>query len=84
VYKVKYKANGTLDKYKAQLVAKGFSQPERIDYETSAPTAKMSTIRLILAMAAQIGWKVHQMDVKSAFLNGELQEEVYVYQPHGF
>ena len=85
VYKIKYKSDGTLDKYKARLVAKGFFQRQGIDYEgTFAPTAKMSTIRLVLAMAAQFGWKVHQMDVKSAFLNGDLHEEVYMTQPPGF
>ena len=77
--------NSTLDKYKARLVAKGFSQREGIDYEEIfAPTAKMSTIRLVLVMAAQNGWKVHQMDVKSAFLNGDLKEVVYMYQLEGF
>lgn len=81
VYKVKYNIDGTLDKYKAHLVAKGFTQHKGIDYEeTFALTAKMSTIRLVLAMATQCGWKVHQMDVKSAFLHGELQEEVYMTQ----
>eukprot|EP01018_Ginkgo_biloba_P002260 Gb_17709 [translate_table: standard] len=59
VYKVKCKVDGTLDKYKARLIAKGFSQVEGIDYdETFAPTTKMSTIYLILAMATQFGWKV--------------------------
>jgi hypothetical protein len=85
VYKVKYKANGTLDKYKERLVVKGFSQQEGIDYEeTFAPTTKMSAIRLVLAMATQQGWKVHQMDVKISFLNGDLKEVVYMCQPKGF
>ena len=82
VYRIKYKANGDIDKYKARLVAKGFAQKEGIDYEeTFAPTAKWNTIRIVLALAAQNGWKVHQMDVKSAFLNGDLQEDVYMTQP---
>lgn len=85
VLKVKYKVDGTLDKYKARLVAKGFSQKEGIDYEeTFAPTAKMSTIQRVLTLLAQFGWKVHQMDVKCAFLNGDLQEEVYKTQPPSF
>eukprot|EP00253_Pinus_taeda_P032077 PITA_32077 len=79
MYKVKYKADGTLDKYKACLVARGFSQKEGINYEeTFAPTTKMSTIWFVLSLVAQFNWKVHQMDVKSAFLNGDLQEEVYM------
>ena len=85
VYRIKYNQKGELEKYKARLVAKGFAQQEGIDYEeTFAPTAKWNTIRLTLALAAQKGWKVHQMDVKSAFLNGDLQEDVYMTQPPGF
>jgi hypothetical protein len=85
VYRIKYKENGEIDKYKARLVTKGFAQKEGIDYEeTFAPTAKWNTIRVVLALAAQNGWKVHQMDVKSAFLNGDLQEDVYMTQPPGF
>jgi hypothetical protein len=73
VYKVKYKEDGTLKRYKAQLVAKGLSKLESIDYEeTFSPTTKMSTIRLVLAMAAQFGWKVHQINMKSDFLNDDL------------
>eukprot|EP01018_Ginkgo_biloba_P024032 Gb_18989 [translate_table: standard] len=85
VFRTKYKADGTIDKHKVRLVVKGYTQKEGIEYEeTSAPTAKMITIRLVLAIAAQLGWKVHQMDVKSDFLNGDLEEGVYMQQPEGF
>ena len=85
VYKIKYKANGDIDKYKERLVEKGFAQKEGIDYEeTFPPTAKWNTIRIVLALAAQNGWKLHQMDVKSAFINCDLQEDVYMTQPPGF
>eukprot|EP00253_Pinus_taeda_P031753 PITA_31753 len=85
VYKNKYKADGSLDKHKARLVAKGFAQKEGVDYEeTFAPTAKCATIRTLFALAAQNGWKVHQMDVKTAFLNGDLKENVFMSQPEGF
>ena len=85
VYRIKYKQHGEIDKYKARLVAKGFAQQEGIDYEeTFAPTAKWNTIRLTLSLAAHKGWKVHQMDIKSVFLNGYLQEHVYMQQPPGF
>eukprot|EP01018_Ginkgo_biloba_P001301 Gb_29290 [translate_table: standard] len=85
VFRMKYKVDGTIDKHKARLVEKGYTQKEGIDYEeTFAPTTKMITIRLVLAIAAQLGWQVHQMDVKSAFLNGDLKEEVYMQQPEGF
>ena len=75
VYRIKYKSNGEVDKYKARLVAKSFSQQEGIDYdETFSPIAKWNTMRTIINLAAQNGWKLHQMDVKSAFINGDLKE----------
>ena len=73
VYRIKYNQKGELEKYKARLVTKGFVRQEGIDYEeTFSPTAKWNTIRLTLALAAQKGWKVHQVDVKSVFLNRDL------------
>ena len=73
VYKTKYAADGSVDKYKARLVAKGFSQVEGIDYsENFAPVAKMNSIRLVLSLAASQHWSMHQMDMKSAFLHGDL------------
>ena len=85
VWKTKYKADGSMEKYKVHLVAQGFSQVEGFDFqETFAPTARMTTIRVVLALAAHKKWPVFQMDVKSAFLNGYLKEEVYVAQPPGF
>ena len=85
VYKIKRYSHGDIVRYKARLVAKGYVQNFGIDYEeVFAPMARMETIRVLLALAAQEGWQVHHMDVKSAFLNGELEEEVYVKQPYGY
>jgi hypothetical protein len=85
VYKTKYKLDGTIDKYKAHLVAKGYAQREGIDYtETFAPVAKMDTIRMVLELAAQYKWTIFQMDVKSTFLNGYVDKEIYVGQTEGF
>ena len=85
MYKATYKYNGSLEKYKARLVAKGFAQKEEFDFqETFALTTRMTTIPLVVALAAEEGWPVYQMDVKSAFLNENLKEEVYVEQPPGF
>eukprot|EP00253_Pinus_taeda_P003538 PITA_03538 len=85
VYRTKYGPDGKVDKHKARLVAKGFSQVEGIDYtETFSPVAKMNSIRLILSLAASFKWEVHQMDVKSAFLHGDLREEIYMEQPIWF
>jgi hypothetical protein len=70
---------------KSRLVAQGFSQKEGIDYEeTMAPVACLEVIRILLAFSVTKGFKLHQMDVKSAFLNGVLEEEVYARQPLGF
>ena len=85
VFRNKLDEEGTVTRNKARLVAKGFSQAEGIDYdETFAPVARLEAIRMFLAFAAHSNFKVYQMDVKSAFLNGELDEEVYVEQPPGF
>ena len=75
VYRIKYGPNGKVDKHKSILVAKGFSQVEGNDYtETFAPVAKMNSIHLVLSLVASYKWRVHQMDVKSAFLHGDLHE----------
>ena len=85
VFKVKRGPNGEIDKYKARLVAKGFTQVHGIDYtDTFAPVTKFSSIRVLLALAAYYDLEIHQMDVKSAFLNGELEEEIYLRPPPGF
>jgi hypothetical protein len=85
VFKLKKDSKGEVVKHKARLVAKGYVQRQGIDFdEVFAPVARLETVRLLIALAAQEGWQVHHMDVKSAFLNGDLVEEVYVAQPPGF
>ncbi|WVZ48590.1 hypothetical protein U9M48_000011 [Paspalum notatum var. saurae] len=85
VFKNKQGEDGMVVRNKARLVAQGFCQKEGIDYEeTFAPVARLEAIRILLAFAASKGFKLHQMDVKSAFLNGFIEEEVYVRQPLGF
>jgi hypothetical protein len=82
---VKKNNAGEIIKCKARLVAKGYVQQQGVDFEeVFTSVAQMESVRLLLALAAQEGWAVHHMDVKSAFLNGELQEEVFVKQPEGF
>lgn len=85
VYKTKLNADGEVDKYKARLVVKGYKQEYGIDYkEVFAPVVRLDTIRLVISVAAQNSWPIYQLDVKSAFLHGELQEDVYVEQPLGY
>ncbi|KAJ0868674.1 putative RNA-directed DNA polymerase [Helianthus annuus] len=85
VFKVKRNADGSLNKYKARLVAKGYVQQYGTDYdEVFAPVTRIETVRLLIAIAASEGWEVHHLDVKSAFLHGDLKETVYVNQPDGF
>eukprot|EP00253_Pinus_taeda_P005970 PITA_05970 len=85
LYKPKINADGSVEKFKARLVAKGYSQREGIDFDdTFAPTAKLNTIRMLICLATKHKWKLHQLDVKSAFLNGELKEEIYLVQPPCF
>jgi hypothetical protein len=85
IYKIKHATDGSFEKYKAIFVARGFSQVEGLDYDdTFAPVTRYTSIRTIIALAASMGWKLHQMDVKTTFLNGEIEEEVYIEQPEGF
>ena len=85
VFKIKRNSNGSISKYKARLVAKGYVQRHGVDYEeVFAPVARIETIRLVIAIGASKGWEIHHLDVKTAFLHGELKEEVYVGQHEGF
>lgn len=79
VYRVKYHSNGTLERYKARLVAKGFTQIEGTDFnERFSPIVKITTVRTLLALAVACSWEIYQMDVNNAFLQGDLDEDVYM------
>ncbi|KAH9684823.1 retrovirus-related pol polyprotein from transposon RE2 [Citrus sinensis] len=85
VYRVKYNTDGSVAKYKARLVAKGFQQVAGINYfETFSPVVKSATVRVILSLAVMNQWRIRQVDVNNAFLNGELTKEVFMSQPDGF
>ena len=85
VFKTKRDCKGNIERHKAQLVAKGFNQKEGIDYtETFSPVSRKDSLRIIMALVAHYDLELHQMDVKTVFLNGDLEEEVYMHQPEGF
>ncbi|KAH9670173.1 hypothetical protein KPL70_016878 [Citrus sinensis] len=85
IFKRKMKADGSIDKYKARLVIKGYRQREDLDYfDTYSPVTRINSIRMIITVAALRNLEIHQMDVKTAFLNGDLDEEIHMEQPEGF
>jgi histone deacetylase 1/2 len=85
VFKIKRKADGSIDRYKGRLVAKGFKQQYGIDYEdTLSPVVKVATVRLVLSLVVARGWCLRQLDVLNVFLHSILEEEVYMKQPPGF
>jgi hypothetical protein len=82
IYKIKHTADGRVEKLKSLFVAKRLSQKEGVDYdETFTLVAKYTSIREVISIATEMGWKIHQMDVKTTFLNGIIEEEVYIEKP---
>ena len=84
IFKRKMKADGSIDKYKARLMVKGYGQKEGLDYfDTYSHVTRITSIRMLIAIAALYNLEIYQMDVKTIFLNGDLNEEIYMEQPEG-
>ena len=82
---MKYNADGSVNRYKARLVAKGYAQTHGVNYEeTFGPVGKMTTVQTMIALATEKGWHLHQMDVNNAFLQGKIEEEVYMVRQPDF
>jgi hypothetical protein len=85
IYKIKHVADASIKKYKARFMVRGFSQKEGVySKETFGPVARYTSIGTIISLASVMGWRLHQMDVKTMFVNGVIEEEVYIEQPQGF
>jgi hypothetical protein len=85
LYKIKHVADGSIEKFKVRFVARGFSQKEGVDYEeTFSPVTRYASIQVVISIASVMRWRIHQMDVKTTFLNGIIEEEVYIEKPQGF
>lgn len=85
IYKVKIRTDGSIDRYKASLCAKGYLQRKGIDfYETFSPVVRYDSIRILIALATELDMYIRQFDVKTAFLHGDLTEEIFMKQPQGF
>ena len=85
VYKIKFKLNGAIERFKATFVVRGFNQIKDKDYKhTFSPVAKLPTVRVLIALATTKGWPIHQLDINNAFLHGTLDEEVYIIPPEGY
>jgi hypothetical protein len=85
LYKIKHVADGSIEKFKVRFVVRGFSQKEGVDYEeTFSPVTRYASIRVVISIASVMRWRIHQMDVKTTFLNGIIEEEVYIEKPQGF
>ena len=85
IFKKKMKADGSIDKYKARLVVKGYNQKEGLDYfDTYSPVTRILSIRMLIVITTIHNLEIHQMDIKTTFLNGDLDEEIYMEQPEGF